>query len=230
MKLSIIIPCYNEQDNIANTVQSVLDACKACQIDDFEIIPINDGSTDGTAKVLCALSLHSHIFPISGPTNYGFGKTVKLGLSLAKGDYVITIPGDNEVSYDTLVAILGNLGKAGIIIPYIINPEIRHWMRRFLSRAFTMTLNIISGNRIKYYNGCCLYWRSSMPVIETSGFAFNAIMLAKLLRRGYSYIEVPMILNIKPNYKTSAFKFKNVVSVVYAVLKLAFEIRIMGKI
>lgn len=95
MKLSLIVPCYNEQDN----VQEFYHCTKACfrgKIDDYEIIFVDDGSTDETQKKLKTLLIHEEpcLQIVSFSRNFGKEAAIYAGLSRSRGDYVCIIDAD----------------------------------------------------------------------------------------------------------------------------------------
>lgn len=90
MKLSIIIPCYNESKDIAKNVDIVKDYLKENKID-YELIVVNDGSKDNTKEVIESIP---DIIPVSYEPNRGKGGAVKEGILNATGDYVLFMDAD----------------------------------------------------------------------------------------------------------------------------------------
>ncbi len=107
MKLSVIIPVYNERENIANFLTEVIEYCKNFSFP-YEIIVVNDGSSDGTAEILSDFK-DEHIKIIHHKHNIGNGGAVKTGIRNARGDYVIMIDGDGQHYPEDIGRILEKL-------------------------------------------------------------------------------------------------------------------------
>src|SRR4051812_29560829 len=94
--LSVVVPCFNEQGNIRNTLESIFRGIAPLRRN-CEIILIDDCSTDQTKSVIQELEKsHPEVRAIYNAVNKGFGYNLRLGYQSAAGEYVILIPGDNE--------------------------------------------------------------------------------------------------------------------------------------
>src|SRR5262249_47599883 len=156
----------------------------------------DDCSTDETKRVITSLAAaNPRIRPIFNPTNRGLGYNYRKGVELAANEYVIMIPGDNEIKAESVRDICARMGEADIVIPYIANYKVRPLSRQALSRLFTLTMNLTCRQRIHYYNGPVLHKTALLRTVRlgTDGFAYQAEILIQLLRRGSTYIQVPMI-------------------------------------
>ena len=91
-KISIIIPVYNEQDNIINLIEEIRTTLK--NKINYEIIVVNDGSDDNTLKVLKAI--RKSIIVINHKNNYGQSIGLRTGIMHAKNEYIITLDGDGQ--------------------------------------------------------------------------------------------------------------------------------------
>ena len=130
--LSIIIPAYNEEKTLAASVEAACAAATAVG-SDFEILIVNDCSTDQTALVAAEVeSTNGRVRALSNPTNLGMGGAFKTGLQEANFSHAMVFPADNEHPVDGVLPILQARGKADIIIPYVTNPEIRARHRRVI--------------------------------------------------------------------------------------------------
>ncbi len=109
-ELSVVVPFYNEQDN-AKTVLSGLG--NALDDINYEIIAVNNGSTDNTASVLREVK-NSRIIIVTVEKNIGFGYGIRKGLESAKGKYLGYMWGDNQISAGVVAEIYRKLAKEGL--------------------------------------------------------------------------------------------------------------------
>jgi len=231
VSITIIIPAFNEGGNLAATVETVRNAVAGI-VDDLEVIIVEDASTDDTMQIADRLALEDdRVRVVHNRTNMGLGYNYGKGVEIASKEYVMLIPGDNEIPGDSIRTIMAKLGESEIIIPYVVNTEVRPLFRRVLSCAFVWIINALFGLRIRYYNGTCAIRRAALQKIQmtTSGFAYMAITLVRLLKRGYSYQQVAVRLQEREKGTTKAFALRNVVQVVTGVLSLFWEVQVRNK-
>jgi len=116
--LSIFLPAYNEEGNIATTIIDAKNAAQAVT-SKYEIIVVDDGSRDRTAEVVHELQKFDHnIRLISHKTNRGYGAAVKTGLKACKMDWIFFTDSDGQFHYDELRKFVNVCDKADLIIGY----------------------------------------------------------------------------------------------------------------
>lgn len=231
--LSIIVPCLNEEGNIKDTVASIKEALGSTgRFADYEILIFNDGSTDNTGKIIDSLEkTEKGVKAIHNPKNMGFGYNYTEGVRAAKNDYIIMIPGDNEIPSEAIKKVFGQAGKADVIIPYTANQNVRKPARRIVSKVFVALMNTLFGLRLNYYNGTCIIKSSLLKKVplKTWGFAYMAAILVRLLRSGASYLEVGVEIKPRETGKSKAFAPRNVASVLWALSELFWDVRIKDR-
>jgi len=229
--ISIIVPALNEEKAVGPTVEAIT-AGLVDKFSRYEILIIDDGSTDGTADLSEALaSRDSNIRVVHNPRNMGLGYNYRKGVELARNDYVVLFPGDNQFPADSISELLRHVGRADIIIPYHTNDRIRPWHRRLISRLFILTVNSLFGLSVKYYTGTVIHKRRlirSVPISST-GFAYQAEALTRLLRSGHSYLEVGIQIQEREFGTTTIFRWKNIRNVLTTMAALYGDIRIRGR-
>jgi dolichol-phosphate mannosyltransferase len=218
--VTFVMPALNEERNLAGAVAEVSRSTDS--LDDYEILIVNDGSTDQTGKIADELARDNpHVRVVHNPRNMGFGGAYKVGAAHARMPYVIMVPGDNNHPPDGITPILDKLGEADMIIPYLSNPEIRGIKRMYISDAYTVLLNFLFQLRVPYYNGLVLHRTDLLRTItiETNGYAYQSEALIKLLRRGATSTTVPVPL-ARRDHTTRAFKIKNIMRVLETIWRL----------
>jgi NAD(P)-dependent dehydrogenase (short-subunit alcohol dehydrogenase family) len=226
--ITVLLPALNEEKNLRPTVEQVIQALKVT-MDDFEIIIINDGSSDNTRKIADEIAnLYSNIIVVHNATPRGLGHVYAQGINLANKKYFVYIPSDNTWPYRSFVELFGNLGRAEIITSYSSNPEIRPFSRRIVSKKFTQTMNLLFGLNLNYYNGLTIYpieYLRRNP-ITTFGFGFQSEVLIKAIKLGYSFIELSLPIVERTVGFSKAVTLKNISSVISTILRLFWNIQI----
>ena len=214
--LSIVIPAYNEADNILPTLENVTAAVSSLSLD-AEILVVDDGSRDGTSDLVRA---YAQRFPtvtlLVNERNMGFGWTYRRGVQAATRDHIVMVHGDNAWPADTLRRFFSHVGDADIIIGYTRDMwHSRPLARTLLSKTFTFAVNAITRRRLKYYNGLQIHRADVLKSlrIQSSGYGFQAEVLVKALRRTTTFVEVPMELTERVEGESKAFRVKNLVDV-----------------
>jgi len=225
--VTIFVPAFNEVANLEGTIDDVLAA--TAPFADREIIVVDDGSTDGTgeladdlaARTACVRVLHN-------PTNFGLAGGYRRALAQARLPYFTFVPGDREVSAQSIKDILGLVGTADVVVPYHANSEARAWYRRLLTRASTGLINLLFGFRLRYYQGPCVYPTALARSLETttSGFFFLAEMLVRALHRGHSYVEVGLIHQERAYGRSKAMSLRNIGRALATILRLWWSLRV----
>jgi glycosyltransferase involved in cell wall biosynthesis len=228
--ISIIVPCYNEEGNLKGTIEAVKGALSSVnRFSSHEILVYNDCSTDSTGPLADEIAKkEKNIKVIHNQKNMGFGFNYTDGVKRASKDYIMMVPGDNEIPLRAIEKVMARAGDADVIIPYTSNPGVRPFSRRVISRAFVALINAMFGLNVTYYNGTCLVKSRLLKKVplKTWGFAYMAAILVRLLKSGASYSEVGVEIAQRSSGKTKAFAFRNVVSVVKAIMTLFWDVRV----
>lgn len=220
--LSIAVTALNEADVVGEVLESIIKVCQDC-LDKFEIIAIDDGSTDATGSIMEEFARkHAGVRVIHNRPNKGIGFAYKQGLAEARYEYYMLLCGDGGLPASSLPAIFAKIGSADIVIPYMLNlSRIKTPSRFVLSRTYAKLLNLVSGLRLHYYNGLPVHRVDRLRSVDISsdGFGFQAETLIKLIKSGSSFVEVGVLGAEKTN-RSSALRLKNFVSVMGTLSKL----------
>lgn len=223
--VSFIVPAYNEEKNIQPTLYEILKATKEIKLNDFEIIVVNDCSTDKTVEKIIDFQnnyKYLNINLINNIKNFGFGGSFREGLFKSSKNYIMLICGDNESPSESITPMLKRIGDADIILMYQKNIEVRKKFRIFLSKLYTSILNIIFFLNMKYYNGTPIYKKEDIInlKIQSNGFAFYIEILISLMIKKKTYVFVPVNNFDRQNGESSALNIKNLLEICIVILKL----------
>ena len=201
MKLSVVIPAYNEEGSLEQTIYSISKALIEAQID-HEILVINDNSTDSTESILQKISSTSdNISFLNNPGRNGFGEAVKFGLGNFTGDCVAIMMADMSDSPSDLIkfyrlmiskdldCVFGSrFMKGSSLIDYPL-------LKRIVNRIANMIIRLSMG--LKYNdttNAFKLYKREVIAGIQpllSPHFNLTIEMPLKAIIRGYTYGVLP---------------------------------------
>ena len=230
--LTLFIACYDEEEGIVPTIEKAVAAATEAGIT-YDIVVVDDASKDNSVQVVRDYMARFAQLPIRlviNTTNQGVGSNFAEAALHGRGKYYRMMCGDDTESVETLVSVFKRLGEADMILTYHSNTRARTLLRRSLSRVFTITVNLLSGYKIQYYNGLPLHLRHNVLRwhSNTLGFGFHAELITRLLDMGATYIEIPVIPQERAAGRTKAFTFRNFCSVGHSLLEIM--IRRFGKL
>jgi glycosyltransferase involved in cell wall biosynthesis len=221
--LSIIIPAYNEHENILATLENVTTALAPLSLP-HEILVIDDGSTDSTAEIVAsALPQLPNVRLLKNERNMGFGSSYRRGVEAASLAHIVMVHGDNAWGWPTLRDFFQHTGEADVIIGYTRDMlRSRTWGRTIVSKTFTLLVNLITRRHLTYYNGLQIHRAQILKAlrIESRGYGFQAEVLVKSLGLASSFVEVPMDLIERRKGESKAFRLTNVVDVLRTLKRL----------
>lgn len=231
--LSVVVPAYNEEQTLVMVVSNLILIAEK-HLSDYELIIVNDASTDRTGEIADELANRSQkVRPVHNMKNMNLGWNFRKGLELARMDYFCMIPADDDILFQSLENIISSTGQDDLVLAYISNYEARHPLRRIVSKIFVQMMNFLFRLRVKYYNGPAIFKTNLIRSVQikTFGFTYMAEIVVTLIKRGHSYIEVPMTL--KPERKGAnwkVFRLRNVWSVIKSIVSLWWRIQVLRKI
>lgn len=212
MKLSIIVPVFNEE----KTVRKVLEKIGSLKLKDidYEIIVVDDGSTDATASLISNFKLQhgkqtSNFKSIKHKKNMGKGAAVKTGIKNSTGDYIIIQDADLEYDPKFIQKLLAPILKKEAKVVY--GTRLNRWPDLERDERTPLFLIHYLGNRFLSLITSILYgqWITDMETgyklfpkkavskikLNARGFEFEPEITAKLLKKGYKIFEVPIRTN-----------------------------------
>jgi glycosyltransferase involved in cell wall biosynthesis len=151
MRLSVVVPCFNEEGNIALVVAQAAEVGRRLA-SELEIIVVDDGSTDDTAQVLARLrETVPELKIVPHPENRGYGVAVRSGLERAAMDYIFLTDGDGQFDLEELPAAIQLLSEHDVVAGYRTHRQ-DGWWRRLWGRSWTALVNQVFGLRVRDAN------------------------------------------------------------------------------
>jgi len=195
LKLSILIPAYNEAATVGVAVKRLLDIRYPC---DIELVIVNDGSVDNTMDVLSSID-DPRVVITEHPVNRGKGAAVRTAASLATGDYMLVFDADLEYSAEDILGLLAPLQRGDAEVVYGVRTFGASTAHSFWfvigNRVNTFTANALFNTWISDLHTCLkllpLAMFRELPVKE-NGFGLDTELTAMLLARGVRPYEVPI--------------------------------------
>jgi glycosyltransferase involved in cell wall biosynthesis len=229
LDLTVFVSCYNEQDHIVATLETVRDALNEAGTLAYEIIVVDDCSQDRSTEMVSSyIAAHpeERVLLRTNKTNRGLAQNYMDVAFVGKGKYYRLICGDNAEPKETMVTVFREIGTADMIIPYYVTSEGKSAYRRLLSSAFSGLVNLVSGFRLHYYNGLAVHLRHNVMRWHpnTRGFGFQADIICLLLDQGFSYKEVAVkTIERRASGSSNALNYRNLLSVAHTLVDLIFR-------
>jgi glycosyltransferase involved in cell wall biosynthesis len=202
MKLSIIMPAFNEEKDILKVIKKVQNVKLPME---KEIIVVDDGSKDRTREILSAIK-SKEIKVILHEKNRGKGAAIRTGLSKATGDIILIQDADDEYDpseYPKLIEPLLN-GEMVVFGSRFHGGHVPRYKFYYLgNKLLTAATNLLYGSRINDMETCYKVFRREAikgMVLRAKRFDFEPEITAKFLKRGYKIVEVPI------SYKSRSFQ------------------------
>ena len=223
LKLSVIIPAFNEEKTIIETLKRI-QSTKKNKID-YEIIVINDGSKDNTLNLLKSNSeLYNKL--IEYENNLGKGFAVKKGIEASTGEYVIFQDADLEydpVDFDKFIDLIINFNVDGIIgsrFVYSRFTRSHNIMNKFGNYILTFFFNVLYNTTFTDIYSCYFCFKKELlnyENLKTVGFEQHAEILCKVIKNGKYFYEVPISYNGRSHDEGKKIKFYHFFIVLFRI-------------
>ncbi len=153
--ISVVIPCYNEAENIPLLVESIVNIFKEKIKKDFECVLVDDGSSDTTPEILEQLkATYPQVVYIRLKKNSGQSYALWTGLKMAKGEYIVIMDGDLQNDPNDIPKLLDELKSVDFVQGYRENRK-DNWLRTWISRQANKIIRYILDNPVRD-TGCAL--------------------------------------------------------------------------
>jgi glycosyltransferase involved in cell wall biosynthesis len=196
IKLSILMPAFNEERTLARAVADVLDTEYPCPI---ELIVVDDGSSDATEDILKGFS-DPDLVVIRHPRNLGKGAALQTAAAVATGTHLVPFDADLEYAPTDLAALIEPVltGRVDVVYGprmFGVNTQFQSYRHAMGNRLLTFTANVLFDAYLSDMHTCL----KVLPVdlfadlaLSEDGFGLDTEITAKLLKRGVRPFEVPV--------------------------------------
>ncbi len=230
MKISVVIPCYNERD----TIEEIVRAVRASPVEGIELIVVDDCSNDGTRAVL-----EEKVAPLADriiyqPVNRGKGAALRAGFAAATGDILLVQDADLEYSPDDYPLLLAPIlaGKADAVFGSRFTGGQAHRVVYFWhmvgNKFLTLLSNMCTNLNLTDMESCYKTFRASIlrdMVICEDRFGFEPEITAKLARRKARIYEVGISYAGRTYEEGKKITWRDGVRAIYAILKYNFFVK-----
>jgi dolichol-phosphate hexosyltransferase len=223
MKLSILMPAYNEAATLATAVKRVLEVSYPC---DVELVIVDDGSQDDTAAIIEALD-DPRIVRRRHPVNQGKGAAIRTAAAAAGGDHVVICDADLEYAPEDIPALLQPVVDGQAEVVYGTRSFGSHSAYSFWyvlgNKAVTMWANLLFNTWISDLETC--FKLLPLPLyqslnVRSAGFGMEAEITGKLLSRGIRPFEVPITYTARTREQGKKLTWRDGVEAVWILLRV----------
>jgi hypothetical protein len=227
LKLSILMPAYNEQRTIVQAISEVLHRDYPC---DMELIVVDDGSTDRTEALLSRVE-DPRLVIHRLPANQGKGAALLAAASFATGTHILPFDADLEYSADDIPKMVEPILKGRCDVVYGVrlfgcNTVYRSYRYAVGNRLLTRSANILFNACLSDLHTCLklmpLAMLRNLKLMET-GFGLDSELTAVLLRRGVRPFEVPVSYYSRSHAEGKKITWRNAVECMWILLRVRFR-------
>jgi len=223
--LSVIMPVYNERATVAEVIRRM----RAADVPlDLQIIAVDDGSSDGSDKVLGALQ-DSTVRVLRHEVNQGKGAAIRTGLAEATGDLILIQDADLEYDPNDWPRLLDPVlrGKARVVYGSRFTGERKnmlplHWVG---NRLLSLVTNVLYKSTLSDMETCYKLFEAQVLeglTIVSNRFDFEPEITAKVLRRGHRIYEVPISYAGREAHEGKKITWRDGISALRALIKFRF--------
>jgi dolichol-phosphate mannosyltransferase len=228
--VSVVIPVFNQQSEISYSLKKIKRAIES-SFRNYDLIVVNDGSTDDTLSVLRSIaSKDEHVCIISYTPNRGKGYAVKQGVLHSQGDAVVLIDGDLDISPYSIRAYIERLSISDLVIGSKRHPKSNVTipkLRFFLSRAFNLLVKVALGIRqedtqVGFKAGRGDIMRTMFRGISVKRYAFDVELFAMTSILHLKVQEMPVKMKI-----SRQFTLKEILNMFVDVIRIWYRHKVL---
>jgi glycosyltransferase involved in cell wall biosynthesis len=192
LRLSIVLPAHNEEDNIRSAVDKARSvATRLC--DDYEIVVVNDGSKDRTAAIVNEMhDADPRVRLVTHEVNRGYGEALRTGFESATLDLVFFTDADNQFDLDEIEQFLHHIETVDVVCGYRIERQ-DPLIRRFFAKGWNVLVRALFYVPVRDIDCAFKLFRRTVfdrIDLESIGAMVNTELMVKVARSGASVVEI----------------------------------------
>lgn len=217
--ISVIIPVYNEEACIGEVVDQVEALLGELDLNGYEIIAVNDGSTDRTGEILKEKS----VMLLEHMINQGYGASIKHGISRAKYEHILIMDADGTYPKDSIPMLLNEADNYDMVVGARIGKQVAiPFFRRFPKWLLKKMADYLVGSKIPDLNSGLRIFKKSVAAdfigIFPSGFSFTTTITLAFLSNNYQVHYIP-INYFKREGKSKFRPFQDTLNLITLILR-----------
>ena len=226
--ISILIPSFNEEKTILNVLNRISKTIDPSI--NYEVVIINDGSTDNTLKLLEQnKNLYNQL--ITYERNYGKGNAVKKGLEVSKGKYIFFQDADLEydpIDINKFIKLINRFEPDLIIgsrLNYSEYTRSHNILNKFGNKFITFIFNLFYNTTFTDIYSCYACFKKDLlneKNLKTKGFEQHAEIICKVIKKGKKFYEVPISYNGRTHEEGKKIKFYHIFAVLFRIVTERF--------
>ena len=225
--LTVAIPAYNEGENIEAVVRDALDKLPT-YFADYEIVIIDDGSTDATGTIADRLAADQNHVRVMHQQNGGFSNAMLAGIRASSKEFVAYMPADGQFLVDDMRHCFEVMEQSDLVLGYRGGRPDYTLRRMVMSYGYLLILTLLFG--IKYMDvGWVTIWRTSnvksLPLRGTGGIFILSEIVVRFMHRGYRIVEAPSFYHARASGKAKNASFRVAVKTLISAFALWMRVK-----
>jgi glycosyltransferase involved in cell wall biosynthesis len=198
LRISVVVPVYNEERALERVLVDLHKVMRQKNVDEFEIITVNDGSTDNSLSILKRLRRKKVVDQIvDNHENRGYGYSLKMGIKEAKFEWVLTIDSDGGFSPKEVNKLIRNIKENDMVVGARVDKGAHIPIERIIPKKIVALIAIIlTGKEIPDINSGLRVFKKSLALefwhLYPNGFSLTTTITLAALMNGYSVSYVPV--------------------------------------
>jgi len=229
--LSIVIPAYNEKYTLEKVVIEAIEVLKNLKIE-YEIVLVNDGSTDGTTEIINRLARKRNIRAVHHKKNKGFTGAMKTSFASAKKNMIFLAPADGQFDFSELPKFVDAIRGYDVATAYITKNEAsftKKFITGFLHFPFLFLSRYLLGITLREFSTVSLWRRRVVEEIEILSDERSAMFLPEIIskatKNGAKFNEVPILLHNRRGGEAKGASINIAIRTVFSIFKLWFKMQ-----